>query len=93
MEGTKKSPGLNIPGMPFFIPVAKLSIREEMTHFSSWAGLLASGSSYSPPFPSLLTVAFRLSSPVTAAGPQRIFTVFPQVPQRGYPSLAFQSRK
>src|SRR5271157_1232925 len=70
------------PGMPFFIPVAKLPIREERdTLFCRQAGLLASGSSYSPPFPSMLTVAIRLSSPVTAAGPQRICTVFPLVPE------------
>ena len=29
--GHKKSPGTKSPGMPFFIPVAKLSVREEPT--------------------------------------------------------------
>jgi len=82
-KGPKEIPGQkNCPGMPFFIPVAKLPIREERdTLFCRQAGLLASGSSYSPPFPSMLTVAIRLSSPVTAAGPQRICTVFPLVPE------------
>jgi hypothetical protein len=82
-EGPKEIPGQkNYPGMPFFIPAARLPIREERdTLFRRRAGLLASGSSYSPPFPSMLTVAIRLSSPVTAAGPQRICTVFPLVPE------------
>lgn len=31
MLGTKKSPGTKSPGMPFFIPFAKLSVREEPT--------------------------------------------------------------
>ena len=81
-KGPKEIPGQkHYPGMPFFIPVARLPIREERdTLFCRQAGLLASGSSYSPPFPSMLTVAIRLSSPVTAAGPQRICTVFPLVP-------------
>ncbi len=82
-EGPKEIPGQkNFPGMPFFIPAARLPIREERdTLLRRRAGLLASGSSYSPPFPSMLTVAIRLSSPVTAAGPQRIYTVFPLVPE------------
>ena len=41
-------------------------------------GLLAPGSSYSPSLPILTdSGVLRLSYPVTAAGPQRIFTVFP----------------
>ena len=52
-----------------------------------WAGLLASGSAYLPHLPasqrrdefanSRSSGFLRLSSPVTAAGPQRIRTVFP----------------
>jgi hypothetical protein len=82
-KGQKEIPGQNnYPGMPFFIPVAMLPIREERdTLFCRRAGLLASGSSYLPSFPSMLTVAIRLSSPVTAAGPQRIYTVFPLIPE------------
>ena len=93
-KGKKEIPGQwYYPGMPFFIPVARLPIREERdTLFCRQAGLLASGSSYSPPFPSLMTVVTRLSSPVTAAGPQRICTVFPLVPKgTTYPIQTFHS--
>jgi len=42
------------------------------------AGLLASGSSYSPRLPILTNSdVLRLSSPVTAAGTRRIYTVLP----------------
>ena len=43
------------------------------------AGLLASGSRFHLPFPRSLDSQWiqRQSSPVTAAGPQRIYTVFP----------------
>jgi hypothetical protein len=63
-----------------------------------WAGLLASGSVYRPHLPALRTPAtiaginfavvfLQLSSPVTAAGPQRIYTVFPILPpERRVPS-------
>ena len=48
------------------------------------AGLLALGSSYLPRLPirgSPRTVAVRLSSPITAAGPRRNCTVFPSRPR------------
>ncbi len=41
------------------------------------AGLLTSGSTDSPRLPLLIRVALRLLSPVTAAAPRRIYTVFP----------------
>jgi hypothetical protein len=61
--------------------------RKTRMRTDEWAGLLASGSAYSPHLPARLardviaTFAgqwyLRLSSPVTAAGPRRIRTVFP----------------
>jgi len=83
-----KNPRMNYhPGMPFFIPIAKLPIHEERDSLSSASRSSDFRVALRPPFPSLTTVASRLSYPVTAAGPQRIFTAFPYVPSWDYPSL------
>ena len=60
-------------------PTPRRSIAPQFT----WAGLLAYGSHYSPrlPLPNFRKSGImQLSSPITAAGPQRIFTVFPSGP-------------
>ena len=54
-----------------------------------WAGLLAPGSLYSPRLPEHDTQwRMRLLSPVTAAGPRRIHTVFPILSHRQQVSRA-----
>jgi hypothetical protein len=66
--------------MPFSIHRCDLPTtpREYTQFIRCWAGLLAPGSPYSPYLPTVDRQWFvRLSSPVTAAGPRRIRTVFP----------------
>jgi hypothetical protein len=66
--------------------------RKTRLQTDEWAGLLASGSSYRPHLPAPMAAErtrqprcsgqLRLSSPVTAAGPRRIRTVFPILPPK-----------
>ena len=66
--------------MPYFILdlSAAAPIRGGSTLNNDGTGLPASGSSYLPRLPVLSDSGMlRLSSPVTAAGPRRLFTVFP----------------
>jgi hypothetical protein len=67
------------PGMPFFIldVLPKHPIHEVQRNFFC-SGLPASGSFYLPRLPIRSDSGnLRFSSPVTAAGPRRISTVFP----------------
>lgn len=61
-----------------------LSSREEVCVKIFPAGLLAYGSSYGRAFPPLGGGMVRLSSPITAAGPRRIRTVFPLRARGGF---------
>lgn len=67
-----------VPGNDAVTPVTR---RNTWVRIWEQAGLLASGSSYRPRLPTPKGSGHqRLSSPVTAAGPRRICTVFPIKP-------------
>ena len=77
---TQKSGGRQASGMPFSIRVLRLGPQSSRVFAYRTAGLLAPGSSYQPALPTTNRLQWicRPSSPVTAAGPRRICTVFPQ---------------
>ena len=72
-------------GHRFLSLVAKLPIREEPTLFSLWAGLLTSGSSYSPTFPSMNDSGYSAFVPGHSGGSVTDFHRFPSIPFPGLP--------
>ena len=72
-------------GYRFLSLAAKLLNREEPTHFSLWAGLLTSGSSYSPTFPSMNDSGYSAFVPGHSGGSVTDSHRFPSIPIPGLP--------